>query len=106
MHVVYEITCNSCQQSVSNKSKRSRETGKQEGKNYIGMTMTSSHCIMVSHLSGQRTKSIKNPLWCYDKDPHDGQPQQYTIMARDKGLSIYYVISDNGGWVRENIMSV
>ena len=79
MYVIYEITCNLCQQSVSNESKRSREPGKHEGENYIGMTMTSSHCRMVSHLSGQRTKSIKNPLWRYDKDAYDGQHQQYTL---------------------------
>ena len=73
MYVIYEITCNSCQQSVSNESKRSREPGKQVCKNYIGMTMTSSNCKMVSHLGGQRTKSIKNSLWRYDKNAHDGQ---------------------------------
>ena len=86
IHVVYKITCNSYQQSVSNESKRSREPDKHEGENYIGMTMTSSNCRMISHLSGQRTKSIKNPLWRYDKDPHDGQHQQYAIMVRDKGV--------------------
>ena len=52
MYVMYEITCNLCQQSVNNDSKRSREPGKHESENYIGMTMTSSHCRMVSHLSG------------------------------------------------------
>ena len=52
MHVVYEITCNSCQQSVSNESKRSREPGKHKSEKYIGMTRTSFQCRMVSHLSG------------------------------------------------------
>ena len=52
MYVMYEITCNLCQQSVNNDNKRSREPSKHESENYIGMTMTSSHCRMVSHLSG------------------------------------------------------
>ena len=52
MYVMYKITCNLCQQSVNNDSKRSREPGKHESENYIGMTMTSFHCRMVSHLSG------------------------------------------------------
>ena len=90
-------------QSVSNESKRSREPGKQEGKNYIGMTMMSSHCRMVSHLSGQRTKSIKNPLWRYDKDAHDGQHQQYTIriMARDKGVLPFSIVE--ALWIKKQI---
>ena len=73
IHVVYKITCNSYQQSVSNESKRSREPDKHEGENYIGMTMTSSNCRMISHLSGLRTKSTKNSLWRYDKYAYDGQ---------------------------------
>ena len=52
MYVMYEITCNLCQQSVNNDSKRSREPGKHESENFIGMTMTSFQCRMVSHLSG------------------------------------------------------
>ena len=103
MQVIYEITCNSCQQNVDTESKRSREPGKQEGKNYIGMTMMSSHCRMVSHLSGQRTKSIKNPLWRHDKDAHDGQHQQYTIriMARDKGVLPFSIVE--ALWIEKQI---
>ena len=88
MQVVYEITCNKCQQSVDDVSKRSREPGKQQGKNYVGMTMTSTHCRMNSHLSSQRSKSSKNPLWRHDRDEHEGQHQQYTarIMAKEKGI--------------------
>ena len=36
MQAIYKITCDLCQQSVSNKSKRSREPGKLEGKSYTG----------------------------------------------------------------------
>ena len=52
MYVMYEITCNLCQQSVNNDNKRSREPSKHESENYIGMTMTSSHCRMVYPWSG------------------------------------------------------
>ena len=52
MYVMYKITCNLCQQSVNNDSKRSRELSKHESENYIEMTMTSFQYRMVSHLSG------------------------------------------------------
>ena len=54
--------------------------------NYIGMSMTSSHCRMTSHLAGQRAKSSKSPLWRHDRDSHEGIHQQYTarVMGRDR----------------------
>ena len=55
---------------------------------YIGMTRTSIHNRMRSHLSGQRTKSTSNPLWRHDMDTHGGSHQKYTtsIVAREKKL--------------------
>ena len=46
MGVVYEITCNNCQEAVNQEqgNQLSRQPGGQVGPNYIGMTMTSSHC--------------------------------------------------------------
>ena len=52
MYVMYKIICNLCLQNVTNNSKRSKEPSKPESENYIGMTMISFHCRMVSHLSG------------------------------------------------------
>ena len=52
MYVMYEITCNLCQENVNNDDKRSRELNKHESENHIRITMTSSHCRMVYPLIG------------------------------------------------------
>ena len=92
MQIIYEITCNACQVNVGERERCSRDPGGQEGKNYIGMTMTSSHCRMVSHLNGQRAKSSKSPLWRHDRDSHEGLHQHYTarVMDRDRSLTSKY----------------
>ena len=56
--------------------------------NYVGMTSTSTHYRMTSHLAGQKSKSSHNPLYRHDRDCHDGDPQSYTmrILSREKSL--------------------
>ena len=86
---IYEITCSSCQEAVAqDKTKDSRQTGTQEGHNYIGMTMSSVHSRMKDHLKGQRAKSNSNPLWRHDQEYHEGEPQRYKtrILNREQRL--------------------
>ena len=52
MYVMVKITCNLCQPNVTNDSKGLKAPSKHESENYIGMTMTSSHCRIVYPLSG------------------------------------------------------
>ena len=88
MHVIYEITCNTCQQIIDTQIKDTREPGNQKGKNYIGMTMTLAHCRMVTHLSDQKSKRNKCPLWRHDRDSHEGERQQYKtrILSKDRSV--------------------
>ena len=43
---------------------------------------------MINHLSGQKSKSTKNPLYRHDRDIHGGEAQTYTarILQREKNL--------------------
>ena len=66
----------------------SRELGGQTRENYIGMTRTSVHCRMQSHLQKQKSKTTSNPLWRHDRDRHEGEPQRYTtrVIRRKRNL--------------------
>ena len=53
MGVIYWITCNQCKEPVNldvEADPMSRDPGQQNRYNYIGMTQTSEHCSMLSHL--------------------------------------------------------
>ena len=56
--------------------------------NYIGLTRSSLHSRMQSHLDGQRRKTNSNPLYRHDRDIHGGVPQIYqtTIEATEKKI--------------------
>ena len=90
MDVVYEITCDICQDliEISDPVKESRRPRGQGRVNYVGMTSTSAHCRMASHLTGLKAKSAKNPLHRHDVASHDGVSQKYTmrILCKEKSL--------------------
>ena len=85
--VIYEITCVSCNQSIQD-TNTSRYPGHCLAPNYVGMTRTSAHWRMVSHLQGQRAKSSSNPLYRHDIERHNGEMQQYKtrILTSEKNL--------------------
>ena len=87
---IYEITCDACMDPVdpNQTQKTSRDPGGQARYNYIGMTRTSVHCRMASHLQGQRSRAAANPLYRHGVDHHNGDPQSYTtrIIARERNL--------------------
>ena len=63
MGVVYEITCDTCTEPVSqNLPKQSNDPGGQPRKNYVGMTATSVHNRMLGLIAGQKAKSSICPL--------------------------------------------
>ena len=89
MGLLYELTCNSCKETVEEEGGgESRDPGGQRRENYIGMTRTSAHCRMQSHLQSQRAKSSSSPLWRHDRDRHQGEPQKYTarILRKERNL--------------------
>ena len=87
---IYEITCVKCQESVTQEhgEQISRQPGGQLGPNYIGMTMTSAHCRMDSHLKGQLAKTQSNPLHRHDRDHHNGQVQEYKMRILSRELRV------------------
>ena len=68
--------------------KVTKDPGGQDRKNYVGMTATSVHARMVSHLKDQKSKLQKSPMWRHDRDQHGGEHQEYEtrILTREKTL--------------------
>ena len=62
--------------------------GARNSVNYVGMTRTSCHWRMQSHLNGQKAKSRSNPLYRHDIDKHNGETQVYKcrILNTEKNL--------------------
>ena len=52
------------------------------------MTRISVHDRILGHLTGQRAKETKNPLWRHDLDAHSGVHPKYStvITASEKRL--------------------
>ena len=90
--IVYEITCNACEDPVDPNGVMdcpgSRRPGGQPRPNYVGSTMTTLHARMESHLRSQKYKQQSNPLHRHDTDVHGGEAQQYTtrVLGREKTL--------------------
>ena len=84
--ILYEITCVTCNQGVTDNF--SRSPGACKTPNYVGMTRTSAHWRMQNHLQGQRSKSGGNPLYRHDCDKHEGEPQLYRarILTAERNL--------------------
>ena len=86
---LYEATCNTCLQPVdlnSPQDRESREPGKQQRHNYIGMTMTSLHNRMTGHRRGQKYKQTSNPLFRHDRVSHKDIPSGYCPENRKFSL--------------------
>ena len=47
--------------------------------NYLGMTSTSIHNRMLSHLSDHRSKNNKSVMHRHNIESHDGVEQQYSM---------------------------
>ena len=77
--VVYRIECNTCNEAIPDCNETDR---------YIGMTRTSLHNRMDSHLRDQRYKKSSSPLHRHDSDKHEGNPQKYTckIVGNERKL--------------------
>ena len=55
---------------------------------YIGMTRTTVHCRMASHLKDRRAKKQSCPLYRHDTDYHNGELMSYTtsILSSEKKI--------------------
>ena len=91
MGCIYEICCKSCKDPVHQDQalgKTTKDPGGQDRRNYIGMTNTSVHARMMSHLKDQKSRLQKSPMWRHDRDHHGGEHQEYEtrILTREKTL--------------------
>ena len=66
--LVCKIQCITCKEEVAEESNESH--------NYIGLTRTSVHARMKSHLYDQSRKKSKSPLYRHDVAHHNGVPQK------------------------------
>ena len=80
----YKIHCVSCMEEVAEESNESH--------NYIGLTRTSVHARMKSHLYDQSRKKSKSPLYRHDVAHHNGVPQKYitNIVNSEKKIVRLY----------------
>ena len=69
--MIYKISCKTCNEIISDK----------ESPNYIGMTRSSLHARMKSHIEGQNRQMSGNPLHRHDVESHGGVKQIYTCKA-------------------------
>ena len=85
--IFYEITCLSCNQKLQEPTV-SRAPGNCHAPNYVGMTRTSVHWRMLSHLQGQRSRSTNNPLHRHDEEEHNGEVQKYMtrVLTTERNL--------------------
>ena len=82
--LVYKIQCITCKEEVAEESNESH--------NYIGLTRTSVHARMKSHLYDQSRKKSKSPLYRHDVAHHNGVPQKYitNIVNSEKKIVRLY----------------
>ena len=55
---------------------------------YVGMTRTTVHCSMASHLRDRAAKKQSCPLFSHDTDCHNGELIRYTtsILSTEKKI--------------------
>ena len=60
---------------------------------YAGLTRTTVHNRMESHLKSQKYKHNHSPMWRHDKDAHGGTHQEYvcTIIGRERKIVRLYM---------------
>ena len=77
MGVIYNIQCNTCNEQIEDYEEK-----------YVGMTRTSVHNRMLSHLKDQKNKKMSSPMYRHDTCKHNGIPQKYstTIVAAEKKI--------------------
>ena len=82
--LVCKIQCITCKEEVAEDSNESH--------NYIGLTRTSVHARMKSHLYDQSRKKSKSPLYRHDVAHHNGVPQKYitNIVNSEKKIVRLY----------------
>ena len=79
MGAIYIIRCTTCKMELDPGVKENPTIpGGVLSSHYIGMTATSIHSRLLSHVQGHRTKSNKSVMHRHDMTEHNGDVQCYT----------------------------
>ena len=79
MGAVYVIRCNSCKAELDPMIKEQPTIpGGIKSQHYIGMTATSIHNRLISHIQGHKSKSKHSVMHRHDIDSHNGEIQTYS----------------------------
>ena len=89
MSSVYLIRCMKCKENLDpNLKENPALPGGILSSHYLGMTATSIHNRMLSHLSDHRSKNKQSVMTRHDLDCHEGEEQRYVmdIVTSERGL--------------------
>ena len=79
MGAFYIINCSKCKiELIPMAEENPTVPGGIMSSHYIGMTVTSIHNRMLSHLQSHRSKSRKSVMYRHDMDEHNSEVQIYT----------------------------
>ena len=84
MKCIYMIKCVKCTEQNPNEKEDPRQLGGVKSMHYVGMTSTTVHNRMLSHIAGQSAKTPGNALHQHDVEVHDGVPQEYSTIVVSK----------------------
>ena len=80
MGIVYVIHCQTCKTELDPMVReKPTELGGIKTNHYIGMTATSAHNRMLSHIQSHRSKSNQSIRHSHDVSDHNGEVQTYVI---------------------------
>ena len=80
MSTVYVIHCTKCRKELDPGLKENPSVpGGVMSNHYIGMTATSIHARMLSHIQSHKTKSSKSVMHRHNVLEHNGEVQEYTM---------------------------
>ena len=90
--VVYKIQCKSCN-AVIELERVTKNVAESRKPSYVGVTRTTVHNRMESHLVSQKYKHNHSPMWRHDLDAHEGTHQEYvcTIIGNERKIVRLYM---------------
>ena len=82
--VVYKLQYKACNTFIEEDDTLTRIGTDMKKPSYLGLTRTTLHNRMTSHLRSRRNKNTLSPMWKHDRDAHRGIAQEYncTIIGQ------------------------
>ena len=85
---VYKLQCKDCNTVIEEDNSMTRREADMRKPSYVGLTRTTAHSRMASHLKSRKYKYNSSPMWRHDRDAHGGIPQEYTckIIGQERKI--------------------